>query len=175
MASTASATPRTMRSSTGASPNWVRRTSKRSTSTGRTASSTECDQRHPCGREDKDGERHNIIGHNVQIEIELRALVGRIALSGSVQRRWLGVRSFDNVGVAGLSTSVTASPSQPNPPWLLHPRWSDPVRGFPGARDYKTVSYENRLVTKLPDLFARAAELEAQLNQAERLSRSGTS
>ena len=53
-------------------------------------------------------------------------------------------------------TSVTASPSQPNPPWRAPSRWSD-SRGFP-ARDYKTVSYENRLVTKLPDLFARVLD-----------------
>ena len=107
---------------------------------------------------------HNIIGHNVQVGSNC-LLVGQIALSGSCS---VGdrVTLAGNVGVAGhlhIGDGVTVAAKSAVTRSIPD---GQTVRGFP-ARDYKTVSYENRLVTKLPDLFARVAELEAQLNQAE--------
>ena len=102
---------------------------------------------------------HNIVGHNVQVGSNC-LLVGQIALSGSCS---VGdrVTLAGNVGVVGhihIGDGVTVAAKSGVTRSIPE---GQTVRGFP-ARDFKQVSAEHRLTTKLPELFERVAELEAQ-------------
>ncbi len=103
---------------------------------------------------------HNVVGHNVQVGSNC-LLVGQVALSGSCS---IGdrVTLAGNVGVVGhihIGDGVTVAAKSGVTRSIPD---GQTVRGFP-AREFKQVSIEHRLTTKLPELFARVAELEAQL------------
>jgi UDP-3-O-[3-hydroxymyristoyl] glucosamine N-acyltransferase len=103
---------------------------------------------------------HNIIGHNVQVGQDC-LLVGQIALSGSssVGDR---VTIAGNAGVVGhIHVGDGATVAAKSAVTRSIPA-GETVRGFP-ARPFKQVSIEQRLITKLPQLFERLAALEAQV------------
>jgi UDP-3-O-[3-hydroxymyristoyl] glucosamine N-acyltransferase len=103
---------------------------------------------------------HNVVGHNVRVGSN-SLLVGQVALSGScsVGER---VTLAGNVGVAGhihIGDGVTVAAKSGVTRSIPD---GQTVRGFP-ARDFKQVTMEQRLATKLPELFARVEELENRL------------